>query len=193
MQRSVIRRAAGVRLVALFAALVIALSVSAAGPALATSAPGPDSCTVTWTGNTTKTKSVSPADGVFYKSTVIYQIGWNTCNLQTPERIKIVSFRNVMTFTTSTSTAYHNDREAAVFSWWADWESYEIKYYDGQSYLHQGNGTWTRFRPLSLNIPYRRSVAVYDLWEGCDWWGAGRCKMVYQFINDRLDYQWSMG
>jgi hypothetical protein len=126
---------------------------------------------------------------------VTYSLGYSTCNLSTPNKVKVVSFSNTMKIVNGLANASHRDVEAGVMLHFSPDNFLNPcncnTWYDGGQIPHVGNGTWTRTRFPGVIQTYYRSAAVFGHWTGCDWAGVGRCRFGYRFLEGRLDFEWA--
>lgn len=169
------------RVLALVLGLSIAIQPVAAAPAYAACGD------IIWSSNWTVQKTDSRLPERTFTGKVVYQLGYDVCDLSFPAKIKIVNFTEGMSFNLSDPNwpiYYHTDYERNVHTWFDGFLDYQYvtPWHNGMYYEHKGNGSWSRTSYPGTVLDYYPTVAISTVWVGCGGVNnTATCKWAYQF------------
>ena len=167
--------------------IVGALSVTLAVPLLtAQTRTVAAACTISWGGNLTAQKTDSRLFGRTFTATVVYQLGYDVCNLSVPAKIKILSLTEGMSFTGFPASHVHIDDARTVHPRWNNILDYTVAWHSPWDINHQGNSSWSSTWYPNVTLTYYSNVAISAVWRGCSD-PSYTCQWVYRFRQGQIE------
>jgi hypothetical protein len=170
------------------ARLIVALAVAA--PLAVTSPKQADAaCSLVWTNVITATSAKPDTGTYWYRSTVKYQLRFDTCRLGVYDRVKVVSWTNQLYMYKSLFPFFvHTDLETAVLSNFGSLVyPGPIAYIDKTDITRTGNGYLTRAKVLGTVYVYDKDFAIFENYSLQN--GLADEKFAFKFLTGQL-YCW---